>query len=136
MKRYIKATNTRHRKAQNETNDCSVIALSIACRTTYKAAHEAMREVGRKNRKGMVTSGILIAVQQAGFKIEGVKKLRQKSGSKFTPKTIGDKLKRGYYLCFSNNHVFAVVNGDIEDWTNNRQHRINEAYKITRIKAA
>jgi hypothetical protein len=91
-----------------------------------------MRLEGRKPRKGATTFEILRAVINMGFKIEGVKKLKQKNGSRYTPKTIGDKLKRGYYLCFCNGHVFAVVNGDVEDWTNNRKHHITQAYKVIR----
>ncbi len=132
MKRYSKACNTRYRKANKETNDCGVIAMSIVCRTTYKAAHKALQRNGRKQRNGATTYELLGAVVNHGFKIEGVKKLKQKNGSRYTPKTIGDKLNRGYYLCFCNNHVFAVVNGDVEDWTEGRKHHITQAYKVIR----
>jgi len=135
MKRYLKAKNTRHRKQLNEKNDCAVIAISIVCRTTYKAAHELCARSGRKNRDGTHVQYTFPFMRQMDFKVEQVKDLVQKNGSKFTPKTIGNKLKRGYYLCFCNGHVFAVVNGDVEDWTNNRKHHITSAYKVTRNKS-
>jgi len=135
MKRYQKAKNTVHRKKQDEKNDCSVIATSIVCRTTYKEAHAACAAHGRKSKQGMYTSSILKAIRSLGFSVEPVKRLKQKNGSRFTPKTIGDKLKRGYYICSCNDHVFAVVNGDVEDWTEGRKHYINEAYKIVRTRS-
>ena len=135
MKRYQKAMNTRHRKAMNEANDCAVIAISIACRMTYKAAHELCATTGRKPQQGTYTHATFDKIRENGFNIEQIKGLVQKNGSKYTPKTIGDKLKRGYYLCFCNGHVFAVVNGDVEDWTNERKHHIKSAYKITRKRS-
>jgi len=135
MKRYQKAKNTVHRKQNKETNDCSVIATSIVCRTTYKKAHAACAARGRKQGRGMHTPTIVAVVRSMGFSVEPVKRLKQKNGSKFTPKTIGDKLKRGYYLCFCRGHVFAVVNGDVEDWTEGRKHFITEAYKVVRTRS-
>ena len=135
MKRYQKIKNAKHREIKKETNDCFVIATSIVCRMTYKAAHELCAKYGRKEGRGLHTQPILRAVESMGFSVEPVKRLKQKNGSKFTPKTIGDKLKRGYYLCFCRGHVFAVVNGDVEDWTEGRKHFIKSAYKIVRKRS-
>jgi len=132
MKRYMKATRTQHRKKNNETNDCSVIATSIVARATYKAAHEACHASGRQARRGLCQHGIVHAVRSFGMTVERISNPRQKNGSKFTPKTIGSKFKRGYYICFVNNHVFALVNGDVEDWTQGRQHHITDVYKVIR----
>jgi len=134
MKRFMQRKNAPLRKRLDETNDCSVIALSIVARMTYNKAHEICRIQGRKHRKGMYTYDTFAMLRHLGFKIERVQQLVQKSGSRFTPKTIGNKLKRGYFLCFCNGHVFAVVNGDVEDWSNGRQHRITHAYKVTRTR--
>ncbi len=132
MKRYMKAKKTIHRKQNNETNDCSVIAVSIVARTTYKAAHVACQASGRTNRRGLCQQGIVHAIRSLGLTVERMQDVRQKNGSKFTPKTIGNKLKRGYYICFVNNHVFAMVNGDVEDWTQGRKHHITDVYKVVR----
>jgi len=132
MQKYTKHKKSRTRKQLNENNDCAVITLAIVMRTTYKVIHAHCANVGRKVRGRTQTHHIMAVIETAGFSIERIKKDRQKSGSKFTPKTIGDKCKRGYYMCFCNGHVFAVVNGIVEDWTNNRQHHINAIYKVTR----
>ncbi len=135
MKRYLKHKSSSVRESLNERNDCAVIALSIVMRSTYKTSHAMCASIGRRPRTGTNTRQTFAAIRQAGFKVEPVKRMVQKNGSKYTPKTIGDKLKKGYYLCFCNDHVFAVVNGDVEDWTNGRQPRIKEAYKIVRARS-
>ncbi len=132
--KYESLKKSRYRKAQNEHNDCSVMAIAIACRLSYKQAHETMARMGRVNRKGVSNMSILLAARSHGFELTPVKNLKQKSGSKFTPKTIGGKLKGGYFLAFVNKHVLGVVNGTVFDWTENRQHHIYEAWKVTRAR--
>jgi len=130
----MKRKNAPIRKRLDETNDCSVIALSIVGRMTYKKAHELCKANGRIHRKGMFTHQTVNMLRNLGFTVERVKNLKQENGSKFTPKTIGNKLKTGYYLCAVRAHIFAVVNGDVEDWSEGRQHHIVDAYKVTRTR--
>ena len=135
MKRFEKIKKARFRKKLNETNDCVVIAIAIAARMTYEKAHGICQYQGRKNGKGIVTTYALEHLEKMGFNVEKVKNLRQKNGSRYTPKTIGNKLKRGYYIVRKKTHAFAVVNGTVEDWTSGRQHHIKDAFKITRKRA-
>jgi hypothetical protein len=132
MKRYQKIMKSRFRKKLGEDYDCSVIAVSIACRVSYQRAHAMLNYYGRKNKGGAPRIATLMAAQALGFRLDLVKNLKQKNGCKFTPKTIGDKLKNGYYLCDVSGHVFAVVNGDVEDWVKDRCHRITGVWKVTR----
>ncbi len=134
MKKYLKQKSARCRKVLNETNDCGVISTAIVARMTYKAAHALMALYGRPAKRGSYGHDQRMAIQSQGFTVEQVKNDRQKSGSKYTPKTIGEKCKRGYYLCYCNGHVFAVVNGIVEDWTDGRQHHITAIYKIVRTR--
>ena len=78
---------------------------------------------------------ILLAARSHGFDLTPVKKLVQKNGSRYTPLTIGDKLKGGYFLAFVSRHVLGVVNGTVFDWTEGRRHHITEAWKVTRSRA-
>jgi len=133
--KYETLKKARFRKSQNECNDCSVMAIAIACRLSYKKAHETMARFGRRNRCGVDNMSILLAAQSHGFTLTPVKNLKQKNGHGYTVKTIGDRLKGGYYMAFVSRHVLGVVNGDVFDWTDNRQHRIKEAWKVTRARA-
>ncbi len=132
MKRYQMKSNARYRKQLEETNDCVIIAISIAARMTYKEAHDICKYQGRINKKRMCTTPALDQLKVIGFKVEQVDRLLQKNGNMFTSKTIGDKLKHGYFICLTRDPAFAVVNGDVEDWTQGRKYVVLEAYKITR----
>ncbi|MCK4870780.1 MAG: hypothetical protein KAS93_06695 [Gammaproteobacteria bacterium] len=132
--RYTKIK--RSRLAKNDNNNCSVIATSIACRVSYFKAHAACANFGRKDGHGMNNMNILLAAKQLGVELTPVtnrngKPLLQKNGSKFTPKTIGKRLKSGYFLAFVHAHVFAVVNGEVEDWTDGRAHHIYEVWRVS-----
>lgn len=134
MKKYMKNKAAPYRKRQNETRDCSVIAVAIVARMTYKEAHTAMKEAGRRDKRGAHTHTSVYAIRKAGFSVKEVKNMKQKNGSKYTPKTIGKKFKKGYYICVVDGHIFAVVNGIVEDWTDGRQHHITDAYKVVRTR--
>ena len=132
--RYAQAKKSRLTKG--DSNYCSVVATSIACRVSYSKAHTACAQVGRKINRGMSNHAIFQAVNLLGCELTPVtnrnnKPLRQRNGSKYTPKTIGKRLKSGYYIVFVRGHVFAVVNGEVEDWTDNRAHHIYAAYRVT-----
>ena len=61
--KYEKLKKARYRKSLKETNDCSVMAIAITCRLSYKASHELMAKFGRKNRRGANTFSILSAAK-------------------------------------------------------------------------
>jgi hypothetical protein len=130
--KYAKLKKARYRKQLKETNDCSVMAIAIACRLSYKKAHDLMAAYGRKNRQGANNFAILQAARSLGFEITAVNNLVQGNGCGYTVTTIGEKCKSGYYLAFVRGHVLGVVNGEIYDWTEGRRHRVNEVYKVTR----
>jgi hypothetical protein len=133
--KYETLKKARYRKQLNETNDCSVFALAIACRLTYKKAHTHLKVFGRRNRKGLDTFTILRAAMALGFEVKEVTNLTQNNGCGYTVKTVGNKLKSGYHLVFVSGHVLGVVNGDTYDWSQGRQHHIKSAYKITKKRS-
>lgn len=115
-----------------EYNDCTVKAVAMACRVSYKDAHAACKRLGRRDRRGMVSMSVLLVARHLGFNVTPVKNLKQKNGSKFTAMSVGVKCKGGYYMAFVNGHVLPVVNGVVYDWTNGRKHHVKEVWKITR----
>lgn len=118
--------------AHSDSKDCSVIAISIACRIPYDVAHDVCRKNGRKNNRGFWPEKTFSDLKDLGYVFEEVKNIKQKNGSKYTPKTIGNKLKKGYYLCYVKSHVFAVKNGNVCDWSKGHRHRIYKIYKVTK----
>lgn len=117
-------------RAEGETNDCAVIALAIAGRMTYREAHLACAATGRKLNRGMRTLNILQSFDLSGLEVYDIPKLWQPNGRAYTPITIGKRLFTGYYLVVTEEHVFAVVNGVVEDWCHTKRFHITAAYKV------
>jgi len=121
--------------ALSDSRNCSVIALSIACRVPYNVSAEACGDQGRKKNRGLHTGNILKAAEALGCQLvkvhnKGTSFLRQKNGSQYTNKTIGKRCKQGYYLVFVKGHVLAVVNGEVEDWSKATNRRVLSAYRV------
>jgi hypothetical protein len=57
------------RMEMNETNDCSVLALAMACRIDYHLSHVALKMAGRKNRQGVFPEHIKKATENLGFSL-------------------------------------------------------------------
>lgn len=55
--------------AVNESNDCAVIALAIACDVPYEYAHEALKEQGRIYRQGVLIWQLKKALEEMGGQI-------------------------------------------------------------------
>lgn len=130
--KYQRVKKSQLRKALGEKNDCAVVAIALVCRTTYPKAHALLTHYGRRTGGSTETQAILAAVKDSGFRVERVEKYLQPNGSRYTPKTIGGYLKRGYYLCFTAGHVFTVINGVVEDWSGDSHRRIKSIYKVVR----
>ena len=111
----------------NETNDCSVKAVSISCDVPYIVAHTALKKNGRKKRRGAVTSTIRQSFIDLGFKSEPIRTTAA------TVKTLENDpaVQKGYFVAMVNRHILAIVNGKIEDHSEGSRRRIMQVYKVT-----
>lgn len=114
-----------------ETNDCSVKAVSIACRVPYNVAHDVLRKMGRKHGRGvrMVQIGAAMLELDCTFGTE--KHPRQSNGSRWTAASIGRGYPRGYFIVEFRGHVAAMINGVVQDWTDGRRHQVTGVYRVT-----
>ncbi len=116
-------------RLDGEGLDCAVIAVAISCRVPYATAHALFEKAGR--RKGGRTPRHMTEEVLDALGFEWVKfKPRQKNGSGYTPKTIGAACRGGHYMAYVKSHVLAVVNGEVQDWTKNRTHRVKYVWRI------
>lgn len=117
--------------AQHETKDCSVKALAIVASVDYTAAHAALKQQGRKNRKGCSTHQINRAAIALGCVVVQI----DKPAAAKTMKTVGPALlasgQPGAHLIYMRGHVAAVVAGQVADWTRGRRHRVSSIFRIT-----
>lgn len=131
MKRFAKLNL--ESEARNERADCTVKAVALVTGLTYSECHEALADVGRKNRQGLPYHFTRKAIQGLGFDVkdyypashsvssderEGVIPVRIKTATtaeRYLP-------SNGRFLLGMNGHIAAVVDGKLEDWTAGRRH--------------
>ena len=118
-------------RLSGEHSDCSVIATSIVCRVPYNHAHKALASQGRRCGGGAYLSWTLSAARGLGCKVDSIPFGKQKNGSGWTAASIGKRFPRGYYLVSMKGHIAALVNGEMQDWTDGRRHRVLSVYKVT-----
>ena len=145
MKEEDQRNNTLYAKAKlgssmhNERNDCVVVAVSIAANQPYDYIHRLFQKYGRKARCGTsdhITRKVLsqLATRRKISKWS-VDRPKKPGGGKFTMKTIADQYPRSQrFMAFTCDHAAAVVDSKVEDWTENRNHRVVRVYKINLIK--
>lgn len=90
-------------KHYNEKEDCSVRSVANASGKSYEEVHQIMKDLGRVN--GLPFN---IRLAAAGAMKAG--------GRLFICETLNDyRLLRGSYVVFTQQHSFALVNGEIID---------------------
>jgi len=133
-KRYDKLCRS---VTKRQKRDCSVVAVAIAGRVSYQKAEAALTQAGKRINGGAYDHEIRNALIFLGCEVTVVRDthgspfLSQPNDSRYTMSTIGKLCKRGYYVAFVRGHVAAVVNGEVEDWTDGRRHQVYMAYKVT-----
>jgi len=110
-----------------ETKDCAVKAVAMATGVHYVDVHSLMAANGRKTRKGTLNSITYKVLRHLGFKWTGVK---------FQARTIRTlerefKHRPGTYLVWVRQHILVMKDGEVIDWTKNRQYRIQRVEQIT-----
>jgi len=55
--------------SMNERQDCTVIAIAIACGVTYQEAHKALKDAGRRSRCGCKPAVSKKAIKALGYTV-------------------------------------------------------------------
>ena len=116
-----------------ENNDCAVKALAITLQIPYDLAHAHFRRIGRKNGMGVTGVMILRALTRStgdNYTHDNVGTTRGEFGRHVTPRTFAQLMPKGHYLCITRNHAIAVVDGVVEDWTAQRNHKIKAYIEV------
>lgn len=107
-----------------ESRDCAVRALAIAMGKPYAEVHAALKQLGRKNRRGI--NGAQWRAAKRMFSLE--------SREEFACRHLGTALpeiQTGRYLCWVSGHFFAVVDGVVHDtWEQKSGRKIKMLYAI------
>ena len=116
----------------NGANDCTVRAVCNAIGLPYVEAHEVLKRFGRPSARGAVFHTLVKAYTSLGFELVGSfgtsqssqfdhytaervlgRDVKQYRG--ITVKSFIESTPAGTFICTSNNHAFAVVDGKLID---------------------
>jgi len=136
-----------------EINDCTVIALAIAAEISYEDAYKTCWNRGRKARSGMMTRKHIQCFLDLDLPVYEVLMVRGKQklhrigysdaimnvmatlfnakNKQYTVNTIPDICEPDKkYVAYTRDHVLAIDNKIVQDWTNGRKHRIISLFQI------
>ena len=130
---YNKVRRSSYRAKLNEVDDCSVVALALACEVSYEEAHSWLIEQGRELCGSTSIHSVLTAARENGFRVDRFSNVLQPNGSRYTQRPIGKFLKTGKHLCSTRDHIFAVIDGVVEDWTHGKFERIQLIYDVIKL---
>jgi len=115
-------------------SDCVVIALAILRKVTYEQAHRHIAiTCERKYRDGVYPRHWMPAYEMTGLDLDSMmSNPRQLGGigSRYTQKTVTNLCNRGRWLVATRDHVFAVIDGVIQDCDRPNKKVIRRAWRI------
>jgi hypothetical protein len=132
------------RLEQAETNDCAVRAVSAATKIPYEEVLLCFKLCGRRSRKSTQTNITWAVLQQFGYSYTAVclsdfnppsRAARGKHGiTSHHPDRFPHMWKgKGTFLCFSQGHVWAVVDGTVIDWSRGKSLRVRHIARIEKL---
>jgi hypothetical protein len=132
-------------KAHKEKNDCAVKAIAIVANASYEEAHEALAKQGRRNGRGSTIVQIMAALKSLGVHVNGYINHVYHGGKNMGRCPIRDvtfRLRSVYgmdrkqiaerrFLVLTRNHILAVKDGEVQDWTEGRRHQARFAWEVS-----
>lgn len=116
-------------KQFGETRDCAVKAAAIATKTDYAKVHRLFALQGRKNRQGSQQHWTPRVLDQLGYDMEDITALARRCGAR-TVRTAERVLGGGTFLVRVSGHILCIRDGEVQDWTAGRQHRVKAVYRV------
>jgi hypothetical protein len=122
-------------KARKENNDCAVKAIAIVANASYEEAHAALAAQGRKNGRGSNLPQIMAALKSLGVFVHGYKGIKDHGGVAMRRLPMS-RVKyhlpsEGRFLVLTRNHIVAVKDGEVLDWTEGRRHQALFAWEVS-----
>lgn len=123
------------RKYYNDSNCCTVVALSIVAKIGYGKAFNTYKKLGRRDRCGTHRGQ-----QQAALKAQGLRMILDLGATLTIGKTLvtaarnAHRLPKGDYFVYSSRHVSAIRDGEMVDWGAERSRkRVQAVYRVIPI---
>lgn len=115
-------------RAVTEDRDCAVLALSVALHIPYDCAWDLWKANGRKDKGASDThqlTRIIRGHQGPGSIVRKVCYKHQPTLEKFS-----EGHRSGVFLCYTEGHVAAVVDGTILDYVDSRRFKVKAYWAL------
>ena len=119
-------------RSMNERRDCTVKALAITTGIKYERAHKVMKLMGRKDGRGLKSPDLNTQIRKMQMAVKLCDRIvgTAQFPERLTMNTVGERYPTGVWLVFTCNHVAALVNGHIEDWSEGRRNRVQWMIRV------
>lgn len=110
-----------------DTNDCSVVAMSVVASIPYAAAHQLCKDHGRQKGKGFTCYS---ALRSIGFTVDPITKHITSKTIRTIERELAAKWGGVMVLIRTTAHILGWDGYKIVDWSTGRAHRIIEVLLI------
>ncbi len=134
-------------KSLNETNDCSVKALTIVTGLAYELCHAALKTAGRRDRDGATVGQMRSALAALGF---NARYDREFSSDMISTYPKAHQILKGLTthhpvrfakqwadvrpcLLMQSRHVSAFVDGRVHDWAEGTARRVTQVWFVEKM---
>lgn len=93
----------------NDSNNCTIVSLSICAGIPYEKANEIGIDAGRKKNRGLYTHKLFASARKKGIRF------RKIPVNRISLKRFLLKYPKGRFLLERRGHVFCVIDGIIYD---------------------
>ena len=133
-KHYDRVISEKLEYSPNDFRDCVVVALAVLRGVTYEQAHRHIEiTCKRKYGDGVYPRDWIPSYVRSGLNMDNTTwSPRQVGGigSRYTQKTITKLCNKGKWLVSTKGHVFAVVDGVIQDGERPNKKPVNRVWRI------
>jgi hypothetical protein len=131
-------TLLRDSNVMDEWYDCAVMAIAVLGDLSYLDSHRLFETLGRGHRKTVSHHQTLQALASLDLDTEDQTALWRDLMGGRTVRTLARVMKgqKGKWMVRTAQHVFAMEDGEVHDWTAGRLHRILKVSKVTSATAA
>ena len=112
---HVRNDAGRKQSRPKQTSDCTVRALSITTNTSYDVAYDFLKGRGRKSSKGFFFPNRCVDDYALGHRFIWKPFPLVKSKKRMSPERFIEEFSEGVYICKTVRHVYAVVDGVIND---------------------
>ena len=119
----------------SEDNDCAVLACSQLTGITYEESHALFKKHGRKDLSATEWDVTNAVYSELGYNLEELHfELLKEDGKPPTVRQmlVNQMLPQGRWLVYITEHVFAVIDGETDDWFKDSRYRVQHVWNITK----